>query len=443
MNEKIKSPFFKTLSFNLCFLFLLATNQNMKRNYYIVALIMLTFFVISFITNIFGPLMPDLKEGFNLSLALAALFPFAFFIAYGVMSIPSGILIERYSEKKMMFVAFSVAALGSLLLAMYPNYFVALPSLFIIGCGFAMLQVIINPLLRTAGGEEHYAFNSVLAQLIFGAASFLSPRVYTYMVGALKEPNNSSFSFLRSIVPQDLPWISLYWLFAVICVLMIVVILLSRFPKVELTAEERAGSLKTHFLLFRKQVVVLFFLGIVFYVGTEQGTANWIKQFLVTYHGYDPAVGDNVVSDFWGAMTAGGVLGLLLLKILDSRKVLIIFTILAIISLSIGLFGAGKISLIAFPAVGFFASVMYPIIFSLALNSVSEHHGSFSGILCTGIIGGAIVPLIIGWLGDHLGLRNGMLFLYLTMGYILSVGFWAKPIITNKTIKLFEKKEIA
>jgi len=83
---------------------------------------------------------------------------------------------------------------------------------------------------------------------------------------------------------------------------------------------------------------------------------------------------------------------------------------------------------------------MYPIIFSLALNSINEHHGSFSGILCTGIIGGAIGPLIIGWLGDHLGLRSGMLFLYLTMGYILSIGFWAKPIITNKTI--FDKKEM-
>ena len=92
---------------------------------------------------------------------------------------------------------------------------------------------------------------------------------------------------------------------------------------------------------------------------------------------------------------------------MDSRKVLVIFTILAFICLSAALFGSAKISLYAFPAVGFFASVMYPIIFSLALNSIKEHHGSFSGILCTGIIGGAIVPLIIGWLGDHVGLRSG------------------------------------
>lgn len=144
---------------------------------------------------------------------------------------------------------------------------------------------------------------------------------------------------------------------------------------------------------------------------------------------------------FWGLMTAGGVLGLLLLKLMDSKIVLILFTTLAIVCLSAGLFGSAKIALIAFPMVGFFASVMYPIIFSLALNSVEEHHGSFSGILVTGIVGGAIIPLVVGWLGDHFGLRFGMCFLYLTMGYILSIGFWAKPIITNKTIRLFKKKE--
>jgi FHS family L-fucose permease-like MFS transporter len=74
---------------------------------------------------------------------------------------------------------------------------------------------------------------------------------------------------------------------------------------------------------------------------------------------------------------------------------------------------------------------------------VEEHHGSFSGILVTGIIGGAIIPLVIGWLGDHFGLKTGMCFLYLTMGYILSIGFWAKPIITNKTIQLFKKRKTA
>jgi len=415
----------------------------MKRNYYIVALIMLIFFVISFVTNVIGPLVPDIINGFNLSLTLVAVLPFAFFIAYGVMSIPSGMLIEKYNEKKMMIVGFIIAFMGSLLLALFPNYLSAVLSLFVIGCGFAMLQVVINPLLRTAGGEEHYAFNSVLAQLIFGAASFLSPLVYSYVVLNLKDPANTSLSIFRSIVPAGLPWISLYWLFAVISVLMIVVIAVSKFPTVELTGEEKAGPIKTHIMLFKRRVVILFFIGMICYVGTEQGTANWMSQFLSTYHGYDPqTTGAKAVAYFWGLMTAGGVLGLVLLKIMDSRKVLIIFTVLALVFLSAAIFGSAKISLLAFPWIGFFASVMYPIIFSLALNSVKEHHGSFSGIMVTGIIGGAIVPLIIGWLGDFWGLRNGMLFLYLTMGYILSIGFWAKPIISNKTIRLFEKKEM-
>ncbi|HEX6881123.1 MAG TPA: MFS transporter, partial [Terriglobales bacterium] len=100
--------------------------------------------------------------------------------------------------------------------------------------------------------------------------------------------------------------------------------------------------------------------------------------------------------------------------------------------LSLGLFGSARVSLIALPAIGLFASVMWPIIISLALNSVAEHHGSFTGILGTGMgIGGALIPVIIGKVGDHSGLRTGMLFLYLTFGFCLFVGVLAKPLISN------------
>jgi FHS family L-fucose permease-like MFS transporter len=416
----------------------------MKRNYYIVFLILLTFFVISFLTNIMGPLIPDMIKGFSLSLTLVALLPFGFFIAYGVMSIPSGMLITKFKEKKIMATGFVIAFLGSLLLALVPNYFTAVFSFFLIGSGMAMLQVVINPLLRVSGGEEHYAFNSVLAQLIFGLASFVSPLVYSSLVQQLRQGSASQgpMAMLRGLVPANLPWISLYWIFALICLGMILIIVSSRFPKVALSKEETVGPWRTHLLLFKKRVVILFFIAMFCYVGTEQGVANWISQFLSAYHHYDPeTIGAHTVAYFWGLMTAGGVLGLLLLKFMDSRKVLILFSLLALLCLSLALFGPANVSLHAFPWVGFFASVMYPIIFSLALNSVSEHHGSFSGILVTGIIGGAVLPLVIGWLGDRFGLRTGMLFLYLTMGYILSIGFWARPIISNKTIQLTRKRE--
>jgi FHS family L-fucose permease-like MFS transporter len=75
---------------------------------------------------------------------------------------------------------------------------------------------------------------------------------------------------------------------------------------------------------------------------------------------------------------------------------------------------------------------------SFALNSVARHHGPCSGILCTGIIGGALVSLAVGWLGDRFGLRTGMSVLYVTLGYVLSVGIWAKPLVDNATVSLRE-----
>src|SRR4030095_10875686 len=117
-----------------------------------------------------------------LSLGLPGFLPFSFFVAYGVMSIPAGMLLERYRERAVMVTAFALAFAGSLLFASTPTFAVALASLFLIGIGMTMLQVAINPLLRAAGGEEHFAANSVAAQLVFGAASFLSPFVYSYLV---------------------------------------------------------------------------------------------------------------------------------------------------------------------------------------------------------------------------------------------------------------------
>lgn len=411
-----------------------------RPNYYLVALILLTFFVISFLTNVIGPLSPEFIKDFKLSDFLAGVLPFAFFIAYGIMSIPTSMLVQKYNEKKIMVAAFIVAFAGSLLLAAQPNYLTTILSLFLIGCGMAMLQVVINPLLRVAGGAENYAFTSVLAQLIFGGASFVSPLVYSYMVLNLSHKSGGIISVLQPLVPAGMPWISLYWLFTIMCLLMFVIILLSKFPKVELTSEEKAGPWKTHINLFRKRVVIAYFIALFCYVGTEQGVSYWMSQFLFEYHKFDPQTqGAHAVANFWGLMMIGGILGLILLKLMDSRKLLILFSIPAIICLSLGLFGSAQVSLYAFSITGFFMSVMYPIIFSLALSSVSEDHGSFAGILVTGIIGGAVVQLLIGALGNMIGLRGGMMFLYLTFGYMLSIGFWAKPLITNQTI--FDKKE--
>ena len=242
---------------------------------------------------------------------------------------------------------------------------------------------------------------------------------------------------LRGLTPPALPWASMYWIFAVFTLLMVAVLFFSHFPQVERTADESAGSWSMYGSLFRKPLVWAFFLAVFAYVGSEQGTADWISKFLSTYHGFDPhTAGAAAVSWFWGLLTAGCFIGMGLLKLFDSRYVLIGTCLGALASLTAALFGPADVSRIAFPCIGLFASVMWPILVSLALNSVAQHHGSFAGILSTGIMGGAVVPVIIGRIADHFGLRSGMGFLYVTFGCVLSVGFWAAPIISNATINL-------
>ena len=411
----------------------------MTPNYLMVGLVFLIFFAISLLTNILGALTPDIIKSFSLSLGMAGFLPFAFFIAYGVMSIPSGMLVERLREKAVIAAAFAVAFAGSLAFALFPGFAVALPSLFLIGIGMAMLQVAINPLLRVAGGEKQFAFFSVGAQLVFGLASFISPQIYSYLVSRLggdaRRGGNAIVEALAKVVPPELPWISLYWVFTVVTAVMVAIVLVTRFPRVELTDSEKAGAWATHRALLRNPHVLLYALGIFCYVGAEQGIANWISQFLSAYHGFDPqTVGATAVGRFWLLMTIGCLLGLVLLKLMDSRTVLKGAAVFAIAALAVAQFGPARIALYAFPFVGFCLSVMWSIIFALALNSVAEHHGSFSGILCTAIIGGAITPLIVGWLGDVVGLRYAMLFLYLPLGYILGIGFWSRPLVNNETI---------
>jgi fucose permease len=406
-----------------------------SRSSFLVGLVFAIFFVISFLTNILGALVPDIVSGFKVSFGVAALLPFSFFIAYGVMSIPAGFLVEIWGEKPLMIGSFLLATAGALSFALLPTFPVAAASLFVMGGGMAALQVAINPLLRTAGGEEHFAFNSTVAQLVFGTASFISPYVYSYLVTQLAAEPLGGGVVLRAlarITPAGLAWVSIYWLFALASAAMVVFIAFIRMPRIVRSAEDSAGTPAMYVELLGKPVIWAYFLAVLAYVGSEQGTADWMSQFLLRYHGLDPHVaGAAAVAWFWGLLTAGCLLGMLLLKLFDGRRVLIGFSIGALATLTLALFGPTRVAVVAFPCIGLFASIMWPTIVALALNSVPRHHGPFAGILCTGIMGGALVPLLIGRLGDAFGLRAGMFTLYVTFGCVLSVGLWARPLVHN------------
>ncbi len=411
----------------------------MKRNYYLVLLVMLIFVVISFVSNIIDPMGTDVQASFRLTETQTGYLATALFVAYAVMSIPAGMLVEKFSAKSVLLLAFALSTLGAVAFALRPLYGMALPAFFCIGVGFAMMQVIINPLLRVAGGEEHYAFWGNASQMIFALGSTLSPHLYSWLVNGLKAPGakDGLLGVLTHLVPAEMPWVSLYWVFAAMLLAMVLVIALIRLPRMELNEDEKVGSFGTVLELLRSRIVWLYFIGIICYVGTEQGVATKIKSFLLNCHQVDPEIANRAVSGFWGAMTLGCAVGLVLLKLVDSRKILIAFMVGGILTLLAALFGPTKVALFALPLMGFWCSIGWPIVFSLALNSVAKHHGSFAGILCTGILGGALLPPIVGKIADHagpLGLRYGMLAVLATMGYLVFLGLWARPLVNNATI---------
>lgn len=408
-----------------------------NRSRRLTVLVLALFFLISLLSNIMGPLIPEIIRSFRLSLAAAGLLPFVFFLSYGLVSIPAGLLAERTSPKTVVTLAVGSMLAGSVMFPSAPRYSTALVSFFLIGVGGAALQVVINPLLRVAGGEEHYAFNSTLAQFVFGAASFLAPHLYSYLVLNLEGggPQAPALALLARMTPRELPWVSVYWVLALAAGVMLAAMAAVRVPRIGGAAGSAAGSLAAHLRLLRMPLVWLYFVSIFLYVGLEQGLANWMSQFLLAYHRFDPqTTGAMAVSWFWGSMTLASLAGMALLKLFDSRRVLVGAAACALVSFTAAVAGPARVSVIAFPLMGAFLSVMWPVIFSLGMNSLDHSHGVLAGVLCSAIAGGAILPALIGQAGDLAGLRVGMLLLYVSMVWILSVGFWARPLVANATL---------
>jgi len=268
----------------------------------------------------------------------------------------------------------------------------------------------------------------------------VSPLLYSTLVNNIHTGSrNPLITLFDKLVTSDLKWVSLYWVFAVTSVLMMLIVFIVRFPKVELKEDEKIETGAVLMSLLKERTVQLYFLGIFCYVGTEQGIANWTSKFLELYHGVDPSTqGAIAIAWFWGLITGGCFVGLFLLKLFDSRRVLIVFACGALVALLLALFGSKEIAMIAFPATGFFLSIMWSVVFSLGMNSLPSHHGTFSGILVTGIVGGAVVPLIIGALAELMGLQFAMLFMLFTLSYVLSIGIWARPLVNNATVNLRE-----
>ena len=401
----------------------------MKINFNIglVVFVMAVFFVISFITNIIGPLIPQFIKTYNLSLVLASFLPLSFFFSYGVFSVPAGIFLERYGGKIVMLSAFIISSSGAALIILMPGYLSFIFSFFMIGTGMAILQVAINPILRYAVSGENFAFFSIIGQLAFGSASFLSPVFYRFLL----EKKN----FFSLYIFNDEPWLWIYVLFILAILVLLVFLYFLKIPDNQSTSEKFDINIFSKFL--NNRISYFYFFGIFSYVGVEQGINNWSSQFLYQYHSLDPeVVGVDVISAFWGNLTIGTIISLFLVKLIDEKKLLNIYALSSSIIVLLAIYGDSEISVLSFKLLGFSISGVWSVMISLGLNSVPKNHSVFTGILLTGIVGGAIFPFIVAGIGQLFNLKVGMHVILIGLVYLLYVSFMAKPLISNKTIKL-------
>ncbi len=415
--------------------------KKTRINYPVVVVLSCILFEAGLVANATGAVIPDAIRDLRLSYSTAALLPFMYFIAYGLVSIPVGILCERVTPKAVILASFVVGFAGALSFALFPSYPLVLLALFAMGCWLAAGQVPLFPMMRVACGGENLAFFTALATLMYGMGSILSPHIYASLVRTLQSPaeNGWAAGIFSGLVSHTYPWVSVYWIFAATALLTVLVLAAVPLPRLAPAQGERTGALAVYLRLIRNRTVVFYALAVVCYCACEQGCSNWMSEFMKVRHGLDPqTAGASVLSWYWLLLTAGCLGGMLLVKIFDTRRILVISASLAAASLTGAIFGGREAAIICFPLVGLFESVLWPILVELALNSVGEHHGALMGILMSSVVGGAFGPFVVGRLADIVGLQVGLTVLYAPFLFICYVGISARPLIRNAT--LFDKQ---
>ncbi|WP_332653907.1 sugar MFS transporter [Brevundimonas sp.] len=387
------------------------------------------FFAWGFVTSLIGPLIAAVRRVFELSYAEATLTTSAWFIAYGVASIPAAAILGRLGYSKAIIVALVTMVAGCLIVPIativdwYPGVLIAL---FVIASGVTLLQVGANPLVAALGRRESSHARLNFSQFFNSLGTTLGPLIAAPILltggvfaadAIITDPATRAES-LRSI---DFAFLAVGAFFAVVAAFIFTARKTINAAAPAPTAEDRMSPL----VALKSPWAVFGALAIFFYVGSEVTIGDLLTNFLHSPEILDiPLVAaGSMVSWYWGgAMTGRLVGGLLMLTRVRATTILIVNTIVAASLCLVVTQTSGSTAAYAAIAVGFFNSIMFPTIFTLTLERSTAPIPATSGLLVFGIIGGAVLPLIAGRIGDVSATLNPVFYVPL-VGYLLLVGF--------------------
>ena len=358
------------------------------------------FFMLGFITCLNDILIPHLKAIFNLNYTQAMLVQFCFFTAYAVMSIPMSKLVEKMGYKAGIIGGFLIAALGCILF--YPaaasaSYPIFLGALFILASGIVLLQVAGNPYVTLLAPKGKESVMLTLIQAFNSLATTVAPPIGAALIFV-----DATASQAERISSVQMPYLGL----AGFMILLSVLIGLIKLPDArQIAAEQTESNHDGKTSVWQYKHMVLGTIGIFCYVGAEVAIGSLMVNALEHTAGlsHDKAAG--YLSVYWGGAMVGRFIGAGLMNKIAPNKYLAFNASMAVGLLMLAIAaGGGAVTQWSLLLIGFFNSIMFPTIFSLGTKGLGKFTGAASGIISTAIVGGALVPVLQGFVIDHVGL---------------------------------------
>ena len=383
------------------------------------ALISLTslFFMWGFITCLNDILIPHLKAIFSLTYAQSMLVQFCFFGAYFLVSLPAGWFVKKMGYQKGIVVGLVIAALGCLMF--YPaaslhSYPVFLSALFVLASGITVLQVSANPYVTLLGAKETASSRLTMTQAFNSFGTTIAPYFGALLI--LNEVTDSMSA--TSAESVQLPYLGLM---AALLVLAAIFAFL-KLPHIE-SAEVVEGE-KIEGSAWQYRHLVFGAVGIFVYVGAEVSIGSFLVSFLgeTDIAGLEETQAAKYLTYYWGGAMLGRFIGAAVMQKIDAGKTLAFNAVCSVILIAITILSSGSIAMWAILLVGLFNSIMFPTIFSLALSGLGKHTSQGSGILCLAIVGGAILPLLQGFLADSTSVQFAFILPLICYLYIVFYG---------------------
>lgn len=400
-----------------------STLSNQQPINYVFALVSLTvlFFMWGFLTSLNDILIPYFKSEFDLNYTQAMLVQFCFFSAYFLVSLPAGKLVNKLGYQKGIVIGLGIAAFGCfcfLIASNFISYGLFLTSLFILASGITVLQVAANPYVTALGTEETASGRLTMTQAFNSLGTTVAPLIGAALILNLAEPAVANSEPQLDAV--QLP----YLVIALLLSLMAFVFFKLDLPIIESHASTPSSETKP---LLKETNLLMGVAAIFLYVGAEVSIGSFLVNFISS-----PEISNmpesqvaHLIAYFWGGAMLGRFLGAIAMQLIKPQLYLGVNATLAMCFIVIAMTQKGDVAMYAILAVGLFNGVMFPTIFSLALQGMKERTGQASGLLCQAIVGGALVPLIQGFVADSVGIQISFVVPLICYLFICFYGFKA------------------